>query len=271
MLFEMNEAKSETQMAQVEMQDDCIWTKLISDKALAKKLDALPDDEIVLLETDGNIHCWAKMKTGKDGRPTPGLRPANDEANAYWQSFDPKGEGKGKSFALQLISTEELVARLRTTDEEIAKLQDDMLRARAEMENIRKRAQNEVIAARKYAIEGFAKELLTVRDSLERAGDAGDTLADTMDLDAAAGESLRNMREGLALTLKQLDLTAGKFGVGEVDAAPGGKFDPQRHQAISTVKTDEIDLDCIVEVVQKGFILKERLLRPAMVVVAEKS
>ena len=142
-------------------------------------------------------------------------------------------------------------------------MKDSVLRARAEVENIRRRSRNEVVAAHKYAIEGFAQELLGVKDSLDRAS--------TVELDESAGEAVRQMKEGLGLTLKQLDIAMAKFAVVEVEAAPGIRFDPERHQAISTAHSDEVGADHIVTVVQKGFLLKERLLRPAMVVVATKA
>ena len=116
------------------------------------------------------------------------------------------------------------------------------------------------MAARKYAIEGFAQELLGVRDSLDRASSVA--------FDEGAGEAVEKMKEGLGLTLKQLDIAMARFAVVEVEAGPGVRFDPERHQAISTTPSAEIEADHIVSVVQKGFLLKERLLRPAMVVVA---
>ncbi len=161
---------------------------------------------------------------------------------------------------LAALPAEELLARLNEANAENAQMKDGQLRARAEIENIRRRSQNEIVAARKYAIEGFAQELLGVRDSLDRASSVA--------LDEGAGEAVEKMKEGLGLTLKQLDIAMARFAVVEVEAGPGVRFDPERHQAISTTPSAEIEADHIVSVVQKGFLLKERLLRPAMVVVA---
>lgn len=158
------------------------------------------------------------------------------------------------------MSVEELRAQLESSQAENAAMRDGLLRAKAEVENIRRRSQNEIAAARKFAIEGFAKELLEVKDNLDRAA--------AVELDAGAGAAVQQMKEGLGLTLKQLDLALARFAVSEVEAAPGVKFDPQRHQAVSATPSAEVAADHIVTVVQKGFALRERLLRPAMVVVA---
>lgn len=156
-----------------------------------------------------------------------------------------------------------LSERLQQVEQENAQLQDQFLRAKAEAENIRNRSQKEIVAARKFAIEGIARELLGVKDSLEQAA--------LVELDEASGESVQQMKEGLLLTLKQFDLVMAKFSVVEVEAAPGVRFDPEYHQAISTAPSEEFESDHIVSVVQKGFLLKQRLLRPAMVVVATKA
>lgn len=137
---------------------------------------------------------------------------------------------------------------------------DNFLRAKAETENVRKRSADEVSKARKFAIEQFASELLAVRDSLE--------LASQVDLEEDSAQAVKQMHEGVALTLKQLDSAFKKSGVTEVDPA-GEKFDPERHQAMSMVETDDVAPNHVVSVMQKGYMLNERLLRPAMVVVAK--
>ena len=160
------------------------------------------------------------------------------------------------------LSPQALIEHLNEAKAETARLKDGLLRARAEVENIRRRSQNEIVAARKFAIEGFAQELLGVRDSLDRAS--------SVELDEGALDAVQQMKEGLGLTLKQLDIAMARFAVVEVEAGPGVRFDPERHQAISTATSADIEAGHIVAVVQKGFLLKERLLRPAMVVVAAK-
>jgi molecular chaperone GrpE len=152
-----------------------------------------------------------------------------------------------------------LPAELEAARAEIADLKDRFLRAMAEHENIRRRAENDVASARKYAIESFAGEVLSVRDSLD--------LARSVELAHGNAEAVQKMYEGIELTLKLMDSVLAKFGITLVDPQ-GEKFDPARHQAISMVATGEVPPNHVVSVVQKGYLLKDRLLRPAMVVVA---
>ena len=158
-------------------------------------------------------------------------------------------------------SMETLLEQLNEANEQIEEMKSGFLRAKADVENIRRRSQNEIVSARKFAIEGFAQELLSVKDSLDQAT--------KVELDQTQGEAVTRMKEGLELTLRQLETVFGKFSVTEVDAAPGVKFNPEFHQAISIVPGGEIEPDHIVDVMQKGFVLKDRLLRPAMVIVAQ--
>ncbi len=178
---------------------------------------------------------------------------------------DSEGQDVGESETSEQsefadLSDQELVEALIEANSQISEMQDSFLRAKAEMENIRRRAQNEVIAARKYALEGFAQEMLQVKDSLDQAAQ--------VELDAGESSAVTNMKEGLGLTLKQLETVLLKFSVTEVEAGPGVKFDPELHQAISMVPSEEIESNHIIDVMQKGFVLKDRLLRPAMVIVA---
>lgn len=132
---------------------------------------------------------------------------------------------------------------------------DRYLRAAAETENVRKRAARDVEHARKYALEAFAKEMLTVRDSFELGIDAAETA------DAAS------LVEGSAATLKLLTATLERFGVSEVDPI-GEPFDPELHEAISMQPSADAEPGSVLMVAQKGYSLNGRLLRPAMVVVA---
>lgn len=155
--------------------------------------------------------------------------------------------------------TQQLQAELEKVRAEAAENLDRFLRARAEAENMRKRGELDLAATRKYAIERFAAEIVAVRDSLE--------LARMVELPADTNPAVRKMHEGLDLTLKLLDAIFQKFGLTVVDPQ-GQKFDPERHQAISMVDSVELPPNHVVNVVQKGFMLNDRLLRPAMVVVA---
>jgi molecular chaperone GrpE len=155
--------------------------------------------------------------------------------------------------------TQQLQAELDKARAEAAENLDRFLRAKAETENVRKRGEAEIVASRKYAIERFAGEIVTVRDSLE--------LARMVELPPDSNPAVHKMHEGLDLTLKLLDGIFQKFGLTVVDPQ-GQKFDPERHQAISMVESAEFPSNHVVSVVQKGFMLNDRLLRPAMVVVA---
>jgi len=178
---------------------------------------------------------------------------------------DPRGETaapapQGEAHDLEpATETQQLQADLEKARAEAAENLDRFLRAKAEMENARKRAEADVAATRKFAIERFAGEIIAVRDSLE--------LARTVELPKDSNPAVQKMHEGLDLTLKLLDGIFQKFGLTLVDPK-GQKFDPERHQAISMVDSAEVPPNHVVSVVQKGYLLNDRLLRPAMVVVA---
>ncbi|MFM0152513.1 nucleotide exchange factor GrpE [Paraburkholderia sediminicola] len=144
-------------------------------------------------------------------------------------------------------------AALAEAEAKIVELQESFLRAKAETENVRRRAQEDVTKAHKFAIESFAEHLLPVVDSLEAAV-------------AHSSDDLQKVREGVELTLRQL---SGALEKGRVVALNpvGEKFDPHRHQAISMVPADQ-EPNTVVAVLQKGFVIADRVLRPALVTVA---
>jgi molecular chaperone GrpE len=153
--------------------------------------------------------------------------------------------------APQTLSLEEL---LQKAEAALQEQRDAFMRAKAETENIRKRAQSDVAAAHKYAVENFATELLAVKDSLEAAL-------------ATENATAENLKSGVDLTLKQLKAAFEKFRVVE-DSPAGQKFDPHRHQAISMVEADA-EPNTVVAVLQKGYKLNDRVIRPALVTVAK--
>lgn len=157
-------------------------------------------------------------------------------------------------------STPNLQAELVAAKAQAAENLDKFLRARAEVENARRRAEIDLANAHKYAIERFAGELLAVRDSLE--------LARTVDIAREDKVALQKMHEGLDLTLKLMDDTFRKFNLTIIDPT-GAKFDPEKHHAISVIESAEVPANHVVNVMQKGWMLHERVLRPAMVVVAK--
>ena len=154
---------------------------------------------------------------------------------------------------------DQLRAELEQARTEAGENLDRFLRAKAEAENIRRRAEADVTAAHKYALDRFAAEIISVRDSLD--------LARMVELPKDTSPAVQKMHEGLDLTLKLMDSVFQKFGVTRLDPK-GQKFDPERHQAISMVDSVEVPPGHVVNVVQKGYLLNDRLLRPAMVVVA---
>jgi molecular chaperone GrpE len=146
---------------------------------------------------------------------------------------------------------------LRASRAEAETAREDSLRALAELENVRKRARRDVEHAHKFALERFAAELLGVKDSLE------------MGLEAAAGGGgdVDRLREGKEATLKQLSAVLERFGIGEIDPA-GEAFNPELHEAMSMQESAEAEPDSVLAVIQKGYTLHGRLLRPARVIVA---
>lgn len=155
---------------------------------------------------------------------------------------------------------EVLTEQLETTRTELVEMREQYMRAVAEVENVRRRSEQEIAKARKFAVEGFASELLAVKDSLD--------LAASVDLGDRQDPLVVNMHEGLSLTRKQLDTVFEKFGISVLEPVPGDKLNPDLHQAMSLQESAEVPPNHILQVIQKGFTLNERLLRPAMVVVA---
>ncbi|WP_010091443.1 nucleotide exchange factor GrpE [Burkholderia ubonensis] len=145
-------------------------------------------------------------------------------------------------------------AALAEAQAKVAELQESFLRAKAETENVRRRAQDDVAKAHKFAIESFAEHLLPVLDSLEAA--VGDTSGD-----------LAKVREGVELTLRQLTSALEKGRVVAINPV-GEKFDPHLHQAISMVPAEQ-EPNTVVAVLQKGYTIADRVLRPALVTVAQ--
>ncbi|MFT6329084.1 MAG: molecular chaperone GrpE [Bermanella sp.] len=151
----------------------------------------------------------------------------------------------------------QLEAALEVANSTIEGQKDAVLRARADMENARRRAEQEVDKARKFALERFAGELLPVLDNLERAIQGAD----------AENEAIKPVVEGVDLTLKSFINVVEKFGMAIVDPQ-GEAFNPELHQAMSMQETADFAPNTVMAVMQKGYTLNGRLLRPAMVMVS---
>lgn len=161
----------------------------------------------------------------------------------------------------QVSSDAEPESELAAAQAEIAKLKDAFLRAKAEEDNVRRRAEKDIANGRKFAVEGFAKEMVSVYDSLK--------LAAAVELQEDADDAVKSIHEGVSITLKQLNSAFAKFALVEISPTAGDKLDPNLHQAMTMVESDEVESGCILNVIQAGFQLHDRLLRPAMVVVAK--
>ncbi|WP_374673568.1 nucleotide exchange factor GrpE [Ideonella sp.] len=145
-------------------------------------------------------------------------------------------------------------AQLASLQAQLGEAQDAFLRAKAETENVRRRAEEEVSKARKFSVESFAEGLLPVKDSLEAAI-------------AMPDAPVEKVLEGVHATLRQLQQALERNKVVEINPPAGTKFDPHHHQAISMVPASQ-DANTVVAVLQKGYLIAERVLRPALVTVA---
>lgn len=148
-----------------------------------------------------------------------------------------------------------------TLEGKVQELQEQVLRAQAEMQNVRRRSEIDVEKAHKFALEKFVKELLPVADSLEKAVESTSGQGETTELVAS-------IREGAEMTLNLFMNCLKKFNVEQLDPV-GEPFDPQQHEAMSMVPSPGAEPNSVVAVVQKGYTLNQRLVRPAMVVVAK--
>jgi molecular chaperone GrpE len=184
--------------------------------------------------------------------------PLEDEINA--QSKTEAVDLENDEFAEEFGTSEqesdaaEELARAQVT---IKDYWEQIMRLNAEMENYRKRAQRDVENAHKFALKSFVESLLPVTDSME------------MGLQAASAEnaSLESIQEGIAMTLNLFQQTLEKNGIRAVDPQ-GEKFDPEHHQAMSVQESNMVEPNTVVAVMQKGYLLNDRLVRPAMVVVS---
>ncbi len=164
---------------------------------------------------------------------------------------DPQAEAGTASAEAEVKTPEQEIAEL---NQKLTEMQDNYLRAKAEGENIRRRAAEDVSKAHKFAIESFAEHLVPVTDSLYAA------------LNAEAVDA-KAFKEGLEITLKQLLSAFEKGRMTEINPAVGDKFDPHHHQAIASVPSDQ-EANTVVSVLQRGYSIADRILRPALVTVS---
>jgi molecular chaperone GrpE len=199
----------------------------------------------------------SKKNTPVDG---PDNEAANDDVAARASGWtDPAVDEDGNPLAEDHEADIDPVEQLVT---ENAELKDQLLRALAEMENVRRRTDRQVKDANVYAVSNFARDTLVIGDNLRRTLDAVPEEARRDD------DALKSLLEGVELTHRELQKTLEKHGVHEI-VPDGEKFDPNFHQAMFEVENPDIASGTIVQVVQSGYVIGERVLRPAMVGIAK--
>ena len=182
------------------------------------------------------------------------------ESELVDEIFDEVVEGQEseEDGSIEEISMPELQKKLAQAEKKSADNWDKVLRIQAEMDNLKRRTQKDLDSAHKYGLEKFAKELLTVIDSLELGIQAA-----TSDL-----PEVIKLKEGSELTIKQFETVFEKFNIEAIDPT-GQPFNPEFHQAMTMVPTEDAEPNTVMNVFQKGYVLNGRLIRPAMVVVAQ--
>jgi molecular chaperone GrpE len=172
-------------------------------------------------------------------------------------SNQPEGEAAANAAPAPQAAPAEpsLEEQLSATEAKLAEMHDAFMRAKADGENIRRRAQDDVSKAHKFAIESFAEAMVPVRDSLEMA----------LKVEVPTVESIK---EGVEMTLKQLTAAFEKNRLVEIMPQPGDKLDPMKHQAVAVVPSEQ-EANTVVNVLQKGYMIADRLLRPAIVTAAQ--
>ena len=218
------------------------------------KENSQKNDEIASTEVADELELNQPEAETEDGSDVSGGAQTTPEPAA---GADAQSTPAEDSTEVAAESADQITALL----DQVAEYQDSYLRAKAEVDNIRKRAETEVANARKFALEGFIRELLTVKDSLEMA----------LAVDQSSGSEVdnRGVNEGLELILRQLESVFSKFSVEIIEPEVGDKLDPDQHQAMSVEESEDIPPNCVTKVIQKGYSLNNRLLRPAMVLVAK--
>lgn len=170
------------------------------------------------------------------------------------KSDNAQAEAEAKSSSLEGLSE-----RLAEAELAAERAKDDLLRVQAEMQNLRRRTEQDVEKAHKYGIEKFSGELLVVIDNLERALTSASESKDG---------SIKAIQDGVSLTLKSFNDCFAKFSIEAVDPL-GEPFDPQLHQAIATQESPDSEPNSVIEVIQKGYTLNGRVIRPALVMVSK--
>ena len=221
-------------------------------RATGQEVSVAPDDDTAVREADaeGDGVAPGEIEAVDGGIASGETAAMGDEAAAHGVGADDARPAEEPSASIE----DELAEARRTAQEHL----DRALRAQAELENVRRRMARDVENAHKFALERFVSELLPVKDSLE------------LGLAAATEEGAGTARiaEGVELTLRMFEQVMEKFGIESIDPA-GDPFNPEFHQAMTMQESDTATSGTVLTVVQKGYLLNERLVRPAMVIVAK--
>ena len=184
-------------------------------------------------------------------------RPRDEQAEAELKGVPDELIGGGEDAALDSIDS-----ALAKLNDELATAKQEVLYARAETQNVRRRLEKDIADARAYAATGFARDILSVADNLGRA-------LDSLSAELRADERLKNFVAGIEATGREIEKVFGQHGISRI-AAKGLPLDPHQHQAMLEVPSAEHEPGTVVQELQSGYMIKDRLLRPAMVAVAKK-
>ncbi|WP_417521020.1 nucleotide exchange factor GrpE [Marinobacter sp.] len=186
---------------------------------------------------------------------------SDENRNEQVEELNEAADAAAEEMQVEGEVQQEEVSELDALKEQLQDSQEQMLRLQAEMQNVRRRAEMDVQKAHKFALEKFVKELLPVADSLEKA-------VESTEGQEAAGGLVASIRQGVEMTLSLFVSSLKKFNVEPLNPV-GEPFDPQQHEAMSMVPAPDAEPNSVVAVVQKGYLLNGRVVRPAMVMVAK--
>jgi molecular chaperone GrpE len=220
-----------------------LWSEIVADQD-QKQSDIDPASEAPEAVTDAH-------------RSPMGQSEARTSAEAEG-SVDASEERAANEAGAQSAEDGDEPDQYALLQDELAQMKDIALRAQADAHNVKRRAEMDVEKARKFALESFARDLLPVVDNLERALEAA----------SSSAAEVKPIAEGVELTLKSLMDVLKRFNIEPVDPQ-GEPFDPQLHQAMSMVENPEVEPNTVIAVMQKGYTLNSRLVRPAMVMVSK--
>lgn len=193
------------------------------------------------------------------GQEAESMTDLQNEAESRGEEAAEKTAEASSEVVAEELTLDQALAKLAIAEEAAGKAKDDLLRVQAEMQNLRRRTEQDIEKAHKYGQEKFSTELLSVMDNLERALAAASDQED---------DRVKAIYEGVDLTLKSFTDCFGKFNIEAVDPL-GEPFDPQLHQAMSIQDNPDVEPNTVIAVMQKGYTLHGRVIRPAMVMVSK--